>query len=105
MLNNISIYQFADILSESPTLRAIVAETVMNAEPDRIVQQVKAIIHRHYNNKIAAIKAVRDLGPASVFHNKFNLDMPSTSTTGNLGLADAKNLVEYIAHELGVTWS
>jgi ribosomal protein L7/L12 len=88
------------ILAESPTMRAIVAEMVISGYVNPLVASVEAVVRANGNNKIAAIKAVRELAPARDIHPLFPIAW--TSSNGDrLGLADSKNLVEHVARVIG----
>lgn len=102
MLENITATQFAAILSESATLRQIMAERVLaKYKPDLKPVIVKTVL-ANGKNKIAAIKAVRALAPGADIRRLFGLPWDCfTNEAGNLGLADSKRLVEYVAAHHG----
>lgn len=90
--------QLTDILAESPTMRSIIATAFLASQKPYLAVKIEEIILTNGKNKIASIKAVRELAPAKDFAGLYPINLPTTDGGFNtLGLADSKRLVEYVA--------
>lgn len=112
--------QLVDILSESWTMRSICANIVL-AEGNRVLDQIESVLARsegvivrahvekivreHGDNKIGAIKAIREFGVAKDYYTAFpGIQWDYSSGYGDnaaLGLVNAKKLVESVAKQIG----
>lgn len=99
---NLTASQLVDILKESNTAREIVANMVISGYLIPLKIAIEATVRENSGNKIAAIKAVRELGKATDIYPLFPVAWNrSEPADGRLGLADSKNLVEYVARAIG----
>jgi ribosomal protein L7/L12 len=83
----------SQILIESETFRQYVLAQALQNDPYSLVNKIKRICNNNATNKIAAIKAVRELSrdtPESEFKEAYGVCYSSSC----LGLAESKMIVE-----------
>lgn len=82
------------IILESESFRQFVVDTLFKGSAQELINQVKAICGANPSNKIAAIKAVRELSrltSESEFTDAYGVHYYDGNV---LGLADSKRIVE-----------
>lgn len=109
MLDKLPIDQIQAIISESYTLQRILATRIQNGNLDfrhPLIMKIEGIVKEFGDNKIGAIKALRELGSRREIYPlfpkvEFNCD---SGTMDLMGLADSKRLVEYVAKSIGTPY-
>jgi ribosomal protein L7/L12 len=84
----------AKLMVESATFRAYVLDSAFENDTYSLVNKIKKICKDSGRDKIAAIKAVRELSrtnPEREFYDAYDVNYYSANT---LGLVDAKRIVE-----------
>lgn len=88
------------LLEESPAFRAFAAELLGAPAKSNLRKEAELLVRSHYDNKIRAIKTLKDFavekGTLTLAEAFPEVAMDDALTSTNIGLANAKHIVEYI---------